>query len=646
LQHATNVTQTLLALLSHVTDVHANLVDDLPADVRSVIGQFSSEPGSTLNLEAQGGRYLVSMAERAAASVALGPYRLPDDSPSNDDLPVLDRAAEQRAAEALRLAATGVAQAFDGDRQRLELATRLEVVSRAALAVTGELELNTVLRRLVDLARELSGARYAALGVPGPSGELESFLTSGMSAEEEARIGERPRGLGVLGLLLREPRTIRLADLNTHPSAVGFPSEHPPMRSFLGVPIISRGRVLGNLYLTEKRTASEFSDEDARVVELLARHAGVAIENARLYATVDAQQSRLQLLVDQMPEAVLIAEVDPERITLANPQASALLGWDIRPPLPLSDFLACNARSRSDGIPLPPDQVPLVRSLRDGAVQQRVELAMRRPDGSNITVLVNSVPLTSDDGHVNGSLAVFQDITLIKDAEQLKDDFLSLVAHELRTPLTTIRGGAVMLQRDWAKLDVDTQAGLLADISTESRRLSTLIENMVQLANIRAGRLRVHTEPLRIAAAIGDAVAAVRQLAGDREFRVTTEPRLLANADPAAIDQVLRNLVHNAVKYAPGDSPVDIDAQRAGDYLHVAVRDYGPGIDEDAVQFIFERFRRSQQAVDSGAPGMGLGLYLARHLIEAQGGRIWVERPNGGGARVVFSVPALDGDDE
>ena len=127
-----------------------------------------------------------------------------------------------------------------------------------------------------------------------------------MTEEEEARIGPRPRGGVVLGLLLREPKTDRIADLNAHPAAIGFPPQHPPMRSFLGVPIISRGRVLGNFYLTEKRTASEFSDGDARVVEC-SRDTRLAIENARLYTALGEQQRRLQLLVDQMPEAVLIA---------------------------------------------------------------------------------------------------------------------------------------------------------------------------------------------------------------------------------------------------------------------------------------------------------------------------------------------------
>jgi signal transduction histidine kinase len=162
------------------------------------------------------------------------------------------------------------------------------------------------------------------------------------------------------------------------------------------------------------------------------------------------------------------------------------------------------------------------------------------------------------------------------------------------------------------------------------------------LANIRAGRLRLQPEPTHVRAIIDGAVAAVRELADARPVRVTIAPQLLANADPARVDQVARNLIHNAVKYSPPGSAVEVDARQVGDMVQIAVRDYGPGISEAAFPFVFERFQRSEQAIASGAPGLGLGLYLARHLIEAQGGRIWIERPDSGGTRVTFSVPALE----
>lgn len=165
--------------------------------------------------------------------------------------------------------------------------TQLLALLEAALAISANLSLTETLTRIVSAAAQLSDARYAALGVPNETGDLlAEFVTTGLTAEVEARIGLRPRGHGILGVILREGQTLRLRDLNQHPHARGFPAHHPPMDSFLGVPITHKGQRLGNLYLTNKRSAEEFTIADEQVIELLATHAGLAIENARLYAKV------------------------------------------------------------------------------------------------------------------------------------------------------------------------------------------------------------------------------------------------------------------------------------------------------------------------------------------------------------------------
>jgi GAF domain-containing protein len=174
---------------------------------------------------------------------------------------------------------------------------RLRALIRANAAVTGELSLSVVLRRIVDAAVELAGARYGALGVIGGDGSLEQFVHVGMDPATVTSIGRLPQGRGVLGLLTSEPVPVRLRDLGAHPAAVGFPPRHPPMRSFLGVPIQIRDRVFGNLYLAES-TSGEFTDEDEQVVCALAVTAGVAIENARLYQESERRQQWLAASTD------------------------------------------------------------------------------------------------------------------------------------------------------------------------------------------------------------------------------------------------------------------------------------------------------------------------------------------------------------
>jgi len=154
----------------------------------------------------------------------------------------------------------------------------------AILSIASDLELEGVLKRIVTAACELTDAKYGALGVLNATGdELAQFVTYGLSTAQEAMIGDRPKGHGVLGLLISDPRPLRLADLATHEKSFGFPPNHPPMHSFLGVPIRVRGLVFGNLYLTEKRSQPEFSAADERLLSSLAAAAGVAIDNARLH---------------------------------------------------------------------------------------------------------------------------------------------------------------------------------------------------------------------------------------------------------------------------------------------------------------------------------------------------------------------------
>lgn len=164
----------------------------------------------------------------------------------------------------------------------------VEALDDATRAIVEVHDIEVVLQLIVDRVRELVDARYAALGIVDPAGRIEQFVTAGITTEERARIGPLPRGHGMLGLIIREGRSFRIPDIASHPDSVGFPPHHPPMHSLLGVPITLRGRPAGDLYLTDKLHAVEFSATDQRLVELFARHAGVAIENARLHDRIAA----------------------------------------------------------------------------------------------------------------------------------------------------------------------------------------------------------------------------------------------------------------------------------------------------------------------------------------------------------------------
>jgi len=231
-----------------------------PATVRAGIlrGEADPPPTAALALHDRDGRPLGAL--RVAGAPA-------------------DPRALARAVELALSAARGSAEAA---RTR----ARLEALDDATRAIVGELRLDRVLQLIVDRLRGLVGAQYAALGITDARGRIETFITGGISAEERARIGPPPEGHGMLGLIIRERRPLRVDDIAAHPQRHGFPPHHPPMTSLLGVPIIVDGRAVGNLYLTNKNGGERFTEDDQELVEMFALRAGIAIDNARLHDQV------------------------------------------------------------------------------------------------------------------------------------------------------------------------------------------------------------------------------------------------------------------------------------------------------------------------------------------------------------------------
>jgi two-component system, NarL family, sensor histidine kinase DevS len=209
---------------------------------------------------------------------------------------------------------------------------RKDMLLEAGLTLASELSLPIVLQRLVDLAAQVTDARYGALGVIGDGDELVEFVTTGLSNQQRKLIGDPPRGRGVLGLLIHDPRPVRIKDITKHRKSVGFPPNHPQMHSFLGAPVQAMGRVFGNIYLAEKRSAAEFSQEDEEAVVILATQAGVAIANASLYEEIRSRERWLDALRDITTEILggadadaLLARIAEDACEVANAQAAMIV---------------------------------------------------------------------------------------------------------------------------------------------------------------------------------------------------------------------------------------------------------------------------------------------------------------------------------
>jgi signal transduction histidine kinase len=383
--------------------------------------------------------------------------------------------------------------------------------------------------------------------------------------------------------------------------------------------------------LEANRDATESKRAEAERARVGAQEAAARAEAAAALA----ERDRLHEILNSLPSGVYIVEGSHRTLTFANPPFRDLIlmapSQDDRNPTYGEDFSIL----RADGTPLPTGERPGLRAARGERVHNQ-QLLLERSDGTQLPIVSHAAPLGSEVFGSSHAIVVIQDVSQLRQAEQLKDDFLALVSHEFRTPLTAIHGGAHLLAHEGASLDEETRRELLADVVAESERLDRMLGNMLSLANVMAGRLPVVTEPVLLRPLARQAVESISGRSPQHTFSVDIPANFPpVEADPDLLDQVLRNLYENAVKYAPAGGPIRTTASTDGGWVTITVTDEGIGIAPEHVDTVFERFRRV--GGDPRVRGMGLGLYLSRHLVEAQGGQISVTSP-GPGLGASFSV--------
>jgi two-component system sensor histidine kinase KdpD len=280
------------------------------------------------------------------------------------------------------------------------------------------------------------------------------------------------------------------------------------------------------------------------------------------------------------------------------------------------------------------------------------EAIVERPDGSRAWFAPYPTPLRDELGRLVGAVNVLIDVTERRQAEQelrrtaaaletsnaVKDEFLGLVSHELRTPVTTIFGNARLLQDRGDSLPADLRAGMVADIAEDAERLHSLIENLLQLTRVGSGT-EPELEPQVADRVVRRAIATFRRRRPDRRvaFRGGTEGAIV-EADGTWLELVIGNLLSNADKYSPTETPIVVRVTHGADEVEVTVSDQGIGFDRDAVEHLFQPFYRSQAAREQ-AGGIGIGLTVCRRIVEVLNGRMWVAHRPGGGAIVGFALP-------
>ncbi len=291
-----------------------------------------------------------------------------------------------------------------------------------------------------------------------------------------------------------------------------------------------------------------------------------------------------------------------------------------------------------EGNPIPVSELPVLRAMK-GETVRNVVTTLRRPDGKRIWLSTSGAPIISSDGEQLGAVATFTDVTRLHDLQEQQEDLVRTVSHDLRNPLTSILGHAQLLQRLLHSAQVEPRLTRSADgIVTSAKRMNSMILDLVDSARAESAQLRLDKEPLMLSAFLFDLLDRSRGAMAVSRIRAEIPDDLdLVEADPNRLERILTNLLSNALKYSDPESEVLVRAERADGDVRVAVIDHGPGIAPEDLPHLFDRFYRARTAGE--AEGLGLGLFITKVLVEAHGGKIWVESETGKGSTFYFALP-------
>jgi PAS domain S-box-containing protein len=398
------------------------------------------------------------------------------------------------------------------------------------------------------------------------------------------------------------------------------------MRSAMTVPVVGRTGVLGTMTFVSAETGRRYGDADLNLAQGLAQRAGFALENALLYEQAEAR-GHAALVLSHIEDGVFLVDGDGI-VRLWNAAAARLTG------LAPAEMLG---RAAEEALPGWADLAPLVRLGSSGepgsAPIQSLPLDL---GGRELWVAASGVAFEE------GIVYAFRDLTSERDVDELKTEFLATASHELRTPLAAVYGAAMTLRRTDLDLDEEQRGRLLDIVSSESNRLTRIVDDILWASRVDSGRLEVSIEqfdPLAVANGIAEAARAHLPAGIELVLSAPAEPAPVVG-DADKVRQVLSNLVENAVKYSPDGGKVEVRLEPQERRVLFSVRDEGLGIPPGEQSRIFEKFYRLDPNLTRGVGGTGLGLYICRELVRRMGGRIWVASTEGEGSTFFFDIPA------
>jgi PAS domain S-box-containing protein len=504
-------------------------------------------------------------------------------------------------------------------------------------------EADVTLRRLVQrIAMILQAEKIAIMFFDREVGELIGIPPAYGIDDDHLKIFRIRATHGISGKVFREGEPAIFYDTDTDPRTKEDPFGLLHVQNGITVPLVIEKRdeenrvidrtTIGVLHAFNKRHGEDFNDEDVRLLERMARNVGSIIANLQMYREVVEEREELLQTFESLAAGLIL--ISPEgRLSQVNASARAIFGAD-------QDAIGKQYRDviKNDAI----EKIFLANQRGEETPKAEIHITMR---GSERIYEVQSAQVRNEEGRDLGIVAIFNDITEMKNIDKMKSSFVAMASHELRTPLTAIKGFSSTLLEgiDEDMYSKEDQREFLGIVVQECDRLRRLIDDLLNTSRIESGEsLRPNYTRFELEPLLEKAVMVQQQASSKHKviLKVHNELPDTIIGDQDKLDQILTNLLNNAIKYSPNGGDVLVHAKSEGDEILIGVQDQGMGIPKDHLMRVFERFHRVDNEDNRKIYGTGLGLFLVKHLVErVHLGQIWAESEVGVGSTFYVRIP-------
>jgi PAS domain S-box-containing protein len=498
-------------------------------------------------------------------------------------------------------------------------------------ALTEELDLATVLQRILQTTAELLAGQAGLVVLREEEGRWRIRAHYGIPDDFLEYFQPLLADIPEHG----DPKRFALPEVNRRLQATTQAASLGLLQG-VALPMVARDEVVGLVYIF-RAYPTAFSSNDRAFLAAFTAQAAIAVHNARLYQQTSAEKRRLDAILESSADGILIMNAG-HQVQRFNRALARMTGWTAAEAIGQDhDEVIKWARRQAgpdlnqaaaDGWPRPDQPTPLY-----------VEGDLLRQGGGFLPAGITYAPLFDREGRLVNLIGNVRDITKFREAEELKSTFISVISHELRTPVSLIKGYAETLRREDARWDSEVVRDGLAVIEEEADRLNEMVENMLDASRLQAGGMRLNMSEVALDQLAQRLVEKFRTQTDKHQLEARFPPDFpIIVGDEARLTQVLSNLLSNALKYAPGGQVIVSGAALPNEVI-LSVSDEGPGVAEADLPHIFNRFYRANSDLTKRVKGTGLGLYLAKAVVEAHGGRISVESNSGQGTTFHFTLP-------